>query len=144
MRLWCRGRKRLVSACWCWHLQAVALSSATLGPARHSETAILPKARAVAIWLLCCCAMIFGMVESGLADRTDVSQYRLVAHLALALAIYGLTLWIALGLFAPDARVARDLSPHPSSASPRTPSPARGGGSLVANAFGNSLPRKRR
>ena len=39
------------------------------------------------------------MVESGLADRVDVSQYRLVAHLALALAIYALTLWIALGLF---------------------------------------------
>ena len=38
------------------------------------------------------------MVESGLADRVDVSQYRLVAHLALALAIYALTLWIALGL----------------------------------------------
>ena len=38
------------------------------------------------------------MVESGLADRVDVSQYRLVAHLALALAIYGLTLWIALDL----------------------------------------------
>jgi cytochrome c oxidase assembly protein subunit 15 len=38
------------------------------------------------------------MVESGLADRVEVSQYRLVAHLALALAIYGVTLWIALGL----------------------------------------------
>ena len=29
------------------------------------------------------------MVKSGLADRVEVSQYRLVAHLALALAIYG-------------------------------------------------------
>ena len=38
------------------------------------------------------------MVESGLADRIEVSQYRLVAHLVLALAIYALTLWIALGL----------------------------------------------
>ena len=38
------------------------------------------------------------MVESGLADRVEVSQHRLVAHLALALAIYGATLWIALGL----------------------------------------------
>jgi len=48
------------------------------------------------------------MVESGLADRVDVSQYRLVAHLALALAIYALTLWIALGLFLerPRAEVA--------------------------------------
>jgi cytochrome c oxidase assembly protein subunit 15 len=38
------------------------------------------------------------MVESGLADRLEVSQYRLVAHLALALAIYSLILWTALGL----------------------------------------------
>src|ERR1700746_110176 len=38
------------------------------------------------------------MVESGLADRVEVSQYRLVAHLALALAIYSAILWIALGI----------------------------------------------
>jgi cytochrome c oxidase assembly protein subunit 15 len=38
------------------------------------------------------------MVKSGLADRISVSQYRLVAHLVLALAIYALTLWIALGI----------------------------------------------
>src|SRR5205809_743202 len=44
------------------------------------------------------------MVESGLADRAEVSQYRLVAHLALALAIYGVTLWIALGLLLDQPR----------------------------------------
>ena len=38
------------------------------------------------------------MVESGLADRVEVSQYRLVAHLGLAVAIYGVILWLALGL----------------------------------------------
>ncbi len=38
------------------------------------------------------------MVESGLADRIEVSQYRLVAHLLLALAIYALILWTALSL----------------------------------------------
>jgi cytochrome c oxidase assembly protein subunit 15 len=38
------------------------------------------------------------MVESGLANRVEVSQYRLVAHLALALLIYAATLWVALGL----------------------------------------------
>jgi cytochrome c oxidase assembly protein subunit 15 len=38
------------------------------------------------------------MVESGLADRVEVSQYRLVAHLTLALAIYSAILWIALDL----------------------------------------------
>lgn len=38
------------------------------------------------------------MVKSGLAERTDVSQYRLAAHLGLAVAIYGATLWVAFGL----------------------------------------------
>jgi heme a synthase len=38
------------------------------------------------------------MVESGLADRVEVSQYRLVAHLALALAIYAAILWTGLGI----------------------------------------------
>jgi heme a synthase len=38
------------------------------------------------------------MVESGLADRAEVSQYRLVAHLVLALGIYAAILWVALGL----------------------------------------------
>ena len=38
------------------------------------------------------------MVESGLADRPEVSQYRLVAHLAVALLIYAAILWVALGL----------------------------------------------
>jgi len=38
------------------------------------------------------------MVESGLADRAEVSQYRLVAHLVLALGIYVAILWVALGI----------------------------------------------
>jgi heme a synthase len=38
------------------------------------------------------------MVESGLVHRLEVSQYRLVAHLGLALAIYSAILWTALGL----------------------------------------------
>jgi len=41
------------------------------------------------------------MVKSGLADRIDVSQYRLVAHLALALALYVAMLWTALSLLQP-------------------------------------------
>jgi len=43
------------------------------------------------------------MVASGFADRTDVSQYRLVAHLGLAAAIYAYVLWVALGLLMSDA-----------------------------------------
>jgi heme a synthase len=51
------------------------------------------------------------MVESGLAERVEVSQYRLVAHLTLALSIYAITLWIALGLLATHRQPAP--SPHP-------------------------------
>ena len=39
------------------------------------------------------------MVMSGLADRTDVSQYRLAAHLGLALVIYVVAIWTAADLF---------------------------------------------
>ena len=40
-------------------------------------------------------AMGWYMVKSGLTVRTDVSQYRLAAHLALALVVYGLAVWTA-------------------------------------------------
>ena len=43
-------------------------------------------------------ALGWWMVKSGLADRIEVSQYRLTAHLALALVIYAATLWTSLGL----------------------------------------------
>ncbi len=46
------------------------------------------------------------MVESGLADRIEVSQYRLVAHLALAVLIYAAILRVALGLLWPVAPLA--------------------------------------
>jgi cytochrome c oxidase assembly protein subunit 15 len=41
------------------------------------------------------------MVKSGLADRTEVSQYRLTVHLGLAVVIYGAMLWVALDLLRP-------------------------------------------
>jgi heme a synthase len=44
------------------------------------------------------------MVKSGLADRVEVSQYRLVAHLALALGLYAALLWLALSLAFPVAQ----------------------------------------
>ncbi len=43
------------------------------------------------------------MVESGLADRVEVSPYRLTAHLLLALLIYAATLWTALDLLRPPS-----------------------------------------
>ena len=39
------------------------------------------------------------MVKSGLVQDPHVSQYRLTAHLGLALIIYAYILWVALGLF---------------------------------------------
>ncbi|HEY2892334.1 MAG TPA: COX15/CtaA family protein [Dongiaceae bacterium] len=45
------------------------------------------------------------MVKSGLSVRTDVSQYRLVAHLLTALVIYACILWTAFGLIRPVPRV---------------------------------------
>jgi cytochrome c oxidase assembly protein subunit 15 len=54
------------------------------------------------------------MVASGFADRVDVSQYRLVAHLALALAIYVAMLWTALDLLRASQRfpVSQRLATH--------------------------------
>lgn len=47
------------------------------------------------------------MVQSGLVDRPDVSQYRLTAHLGLAVAIYAAMVWVILGLVSPH----RESSP---------------------------------
>jgi len=51
-------------------------------------------------------AMGWYMVKSGLVDDPRVSQYRLTAHLSIALAIYAAMLWTALGLLYPVARGA--------------------------------------
>lgn len=47
------------------------------------------------------------MVSSGLADRVDVSQYRLAAHLALAVTLLALMFWIALDLRNPPVKAGR-------------------------------------
>jgi len=64
------------------------------------------RPRLVAIFLLGGLQGALGwfMVQSGLSQRTDVSQYRLVAHLLTALAIYGYILWTAFGLMRPEQR----------------------------------------
>jgi cytochrome c oxidase assembly protein subunit 15 len=53
------------------------------------------------------------MVKSGLVDNPRVSQYRLTAHLGLAIAIYAAMLWVALELLtrrgAPPRGTARPL-----------------------------------
>lgn len=46
------------------------------------------------------------MVKSGLVSRPDVSQYRLAAHLTLALVILGAMVWVALGVLSPERPAA--------------------------------------
>ncbi len=52
------------------------------------------------------------MVQSGLVDKPQVSQYRLTAHLALAIVIYAYMFWIALGLL-PEQRQTQTKSGPP-------------------------------
>jgi len=51
------------------------------------------------------------MVKSGLVDVPHVSQYRLTAHLTLAIAIYAYMFWLALDLLLPERAAATS---HPS------------------------------
>ena len=44
-------------------------------------------------------ALGWWMVASGLVDRVDVSQYRLAAHLTLAIILFALMFWLALNLW---------------------------------------------
>ncbi len=50
-------------------------------------------------------ALGWWMVSSGLADRVDVSQYRLAAHLALAVLLFAAMFWLALDLW-PHEKIA--------------------------------------
>ncbi len=66
----------------------------------------IPRAfipRIAALFVLGAAQGVLGwfMVKSGLADRVDVSQYRLAAHLALAVAIAGYAFWLALSIGEP-------------------------------------------
>lgn len=59
-------------------------------------------------------ALGWWMVSSGLTGRIDVSQYRLAAHLALAVALFGAMVWIGLDLSPARTRAgegARRLAP---------------------------------
>ena len=52
------------------------------------------------------------MVKSGLVNDPHVSQYRLTAHLGLAVIIYAYMLWIALGLIYPKINDASNNTIH--------------------------------
>jgi len=56
-------------------------------------------------------AMGWYMVKSGLVDDPRVSQYRLTAHLSIALAIYAVMLWTALGLLFPGSATTSPAPP---------------------------------
>lgn len=65
------------------------------------KAGLMPK-----LWLLFImggCQGLLGwyMVKSGLVDRPDVSQYRLTAHLGLAVLIYAYMLWVIFDLLFP-------------------------------------------
>lgn len=65
---------------------------------RRVERALLP--RLVGLFVLGGMQGVLGwwMVMSGLTERTEVSQYRLAAHLGLATLIYGALVWTVLDL----------------------------------------------
>jgi heme a synthase len=51
------------------------------------------------------------MVQSGLVDEPAVSQYRLAAHLGMALILMGALLWVGLGLLRPKQDVKSSRRP---------------------------------
>lgn len=65
--------------------------------------------RLLLLFVLGGCQGLLGwyMVQSGLVDRPSVSQYRLAAHLGLAVAIYGSMLWVILDLWRDPQQPAR-------------------------------------
>ena len=82
---------------------------------RRIEPALAPKL--VTMFILGGLQGLLGwyMVKSGLADNPHVSQYRLAAHLGLAILIYAYILWTALDLLHAESeqspRVCRRLAP---------------------------------
>lgn len=61
----------------------------------------------LALFVMGGCQGLLGwyMVKSGLVDRPDVSQYRLTAHLGLAIAVYAFMVWLIIGLTSPHRAV---------------------------------------
>jgi cytochrome c oxidase assembly protein subunit 15 len=67
--------------------------------ARRLSWALAPKLAVLLVLGGLQGALGWYMVESGLAGRIEVSQYRLVAHLLAAVALYLAILWVALDLW---------------------------------------------
>lgn len=75
--------------------------------------AALLAARLAIVFLLGALQGLLGwyMVKSGLLSDPDVSPYRLTAHLGLAVAIYAVLLWLALGRASRPHAFASGLAP---------------------------------
>jgi len=70
---------------------------------------MVPRDKRGRLWVLIILLGLQGalgwfMVSSGLSGRIEVSQYRLAAHLAAALLIYGATVWTAADFLRPAIR----------------------------------------
>jgi cytochrome c oxidase assembly protein subunit 15 len=65
---------------------------------RRIERRLLPRLAGLIVLGGLQGALGWYMVESGLVDRVDVSQYRLAAHLTFATVIFGAIVWTALGI----------------------------------------------
>ena len=72
---------------------------------RRLPRAVWPRLVALLALLGAQGAMGWWMVASGLSERTSVSQYRLAAHLAMALVIYLWTVWTSADLLSRRAGV---------------------------------------
>ncbi|HLY64095.1 MAG TPA: COX15/CtaA family protein, partial [Chloroflexota bacterium] len=81
---------------------AIAIPGLWLFAAGRIRSSLRPHLISLLVLVGLQAALGWFMVESGLAVRTDVSQYRLVAHLLLGLTIYAYTLWVAFGLLRPQ------------------------------------------
>ncbi|NUQ13568.1 MAG: COX15/CtaA family protein, partial [Gemmatimonadaceae bacterium] len=94
---------------WAHRLVARAVGLVVLIPflalwwRRRIPPGLLVRMAALPLLVLAQGALGWYMVRSGLAERTSVSPYRLVAHLGLALLIFGIAVWTASALW-PGAR----------------------------------------
>ena len=92
---------------------AMALPLLWFALRRRLPRAVWPRLVSLLVLLGLQGALGWWMVASGLSVRTSVSQYRLAAHLALALALYLWTVWTAADLLAPPPDTAeRPGAPH--------------------------------
>ena len=70
------------------------------------------KPKLLLLFVLVGCQGLLGwyMVKSGLVDRPDVSQYRLTAHLGLAVLVYGYMVWLILQITSPHRQIVGEHS----------------------------------